>query len=329
MLMVLGASSFSGDNFILNCLNTGIDVLAVGRTDNRETPFSSISSRRTNFSSELFYYQFDLNYQLSEIVDLARKYQVDQIVNFAAQSMVSQSWDQPEDWYSTNVTSLAKLASGLRQIPNIRTFVQFTTPEVYGSTAGWIKESYSFSPTTPYAISRAAGDWHLKSLFDQLQFPVIFTRAANVYGPHQRLYRIIPRLVYSGIKGIKVPIHGGGTSIRAFISGDDVSRALNLILTNGILGNTYHISTQELSRILDIGVKIAAMLNIDAENLMEVAPERTGKDFAYQLNSDKIRTELGWQEEISLTEGIQNCIDWVNTNIDGFRMSDLEYFHRK
>ena len=329
MLMVLGASSFSGDSFILNCLNSGVDVLGVGRTDNRGTPFSSILSRRTNFSSELFYFQYDINHHLSEIVALARKYQVNQIVNFAAQSMVSQSWDHPEDWYSTNVTSLAKLVSELRKLTSIKTFIQFTTPEVYGSTTGWIKESFSYSPTTPYAISRAAGDWHLKALFDQFQFPVIFTRAANVYGPHQRLYRIIPRLVYSGIKGIKVPIHGGGTSIRAFISGDDVSRALSLILKKGTLGNTYHISTQEISRILDIGVKIAAMLNIDAENLMEVAPERTGKDFAYQLNSDKIRTELGWQEKISLTEGIQNCIDWVNENIDELQISDLEYSHRK
>lgn len=327
--MVLGASSFSGDNFILNCLNTGVNVLAVGRTDNRKTPFSSISSRRTNFASELSYFQYDINHHISEIVDLVQKYQVNQIVNFASQSMVSQSWDQPEDWYLTNVTSLAKLASKLSQTTNIKTFIQFTTPEVYGSTAGWVKESYAYSPTTPYAISRAAGDWHLKALFDQFQFPVIFTRAANVYGPHQRLYRIIPRLVYSGIKGIRVPIHGGGTSVRAFISGDDVSRALSLILKNGILGDTYHISTLELSRILDIGIKIAAMLNVDAEKLMEVAPERTGKDFAYQLNSDKIRNELGWQEKISLTEGIQNCIEWVNANIDEFRMSDLEYSHRK
>ena len=116
--------------------------------------------------------------------------------------MVGESWINPDQWYQTNVVSLSKLISSLR-INNIKLdkFIQFTTPEVYGNTTGLIRENFNFMPTTPYAISRSAGDLHLKAMFDNFDFPVIFTRAANVYGEHQSNYRILPKTFILGLTG--------------------------------------------------------------------------------------------------------------------------------
>ena len=106
-----------------------------------------------------------------------------------------------------------------------------TTPEVYGSTdGGWIKEHNHFAPSTPYAVSRAACDLHLHSFHQAYGFPVVFTRAANVYGPGQQLYRIIPRALLSARTGESMQLHGGGHSVRAFIHIKDVVRATGVLL---------------------------------------------------------------------------------------------------
>jgi dTDP-glucose 4,6-dehydratase len=115
------------------------------------------------------------------------------VVNFAAQGMVAESWLKPEDWYETNVVANVMLHDRLRKISSLQKYVHVGTPEVYGSTAGLIPESRNYNPSTPYAASRAACDLHLQTFIRQYNFPAVFTRAANVFGPGQQLYRIVPR----------------------------------------------------------------------------------------------------------------------------------------
>ena len=138
--------------------------------------------------------------------------------------MVAQSWNSPVDWYQTNVLSQVAFHDQLRLRSYLRKYVHITTPEVYGSTNGsWLTESTHFCPSTPYAVSRAACDLHLLSFSRAYDFPVIFTRAANVYGPGQQLYRIIPRTILSGLSDIRMNLHGGPN--RSFIHVSDVVRA--------------------------------------------------------------------------------------------------------
>jgi dTDP-glucose 4,6-dehydratase len=224
---------------------------------------------------------------------------------------------------------LSKLVSSISHHCKIKSFIQFSTPEVYGSTSGWVKENFNFAPNSPYAVSRAASDWHLKALFENKDFPVIFTRAANVYGEHQRLYRIIPKLVLSGLTGKRVALQGGGKSIRSFIHIDDVSNALIKVMENGNLGETYHISTKELVSIHDLAVLVARKMNIKIEDLIEEAPDRIGKDFAYQLDSEKIRIELGWCDQVSLNSGLDRTIGWVSKNLPELSTMSTDYTHRK
>jgi dTDP-glucose 4,6-dehydratase len=272
---------------------------------------------------------WNLNEDPSKIIKLIIDNNVKEIVNFAAQSMVGQSWNYPEDWYQANVASFSKLLTRVQQETKIEKFIQFTTPEVYGSTKGWITENFNFSPNTPYAISRAAGDWHLKALFDNFGFPVIFTRAANVYGAGQPLYRIIPRAIVSALIGGKIQLQGGGQSIRSFIHINDVNRALGVILMQSAPGESYHISTNELVTIYELVEIIANKLKVKMSDLVDIAPDRPGKDFAYQLNSQKIRTELSWEDSISLSDGIDMTVEWAKENLEELRKMPLDYIHRR
>ena len=149
-------------------------------------------------------------------------------------------------WYRTNVLAQVALHDALRQKSFLQKYVHVTTPEVYGSTDScWIKEHNHFTPSTPYAVSRAACDLHLLSFHQAYGFPVVFTRAANVYGPGQQLYRIIPRTLLSALTRQPMQLHGGGYSVRSFIHIKDVVRATLKLATEAEPGSTWHLSTLE------------------------------------------------------------------------------------
>ena len=326
-ILVLASNSFSGSSFVDHLLTAGYKVIGVSRS--AETPsIFALYKNHKNYENFIFK-QADLNKDLNVISEIVIKHQIEYIFNFAAQSMVAQSWDSPEDWYQTNVVSLSLLGNLLVKEKSIKKFVHFTTPEVYGSTSGWLKESFDFAPSTPYAISRAAGDWHLKALFENNGFPVIFTRAANVYGQGQQLYRIIPRTILSALTGQKLPLHGGGKSIRSFIHIDDVSTALETIMKSGVNGDSYHISTNEMISIFELVQSLADLLKVDVEELVELGPERPGKDFAYQLSSEKIRDELGWVDKIDLNAGLASTLGWAKLNLDILRDLPINYQHKR
>ena len=326
-ILVLASNSFSGSSFIDHLLTAGHKVIGVSRSV-EILPVFSLYKNNKNFKNFTFK-QVDLNKDLNTITEIVSQHQVEFVFNFAAQSMVAQSWDAPEHWYQTNVVSLSRLGNLLIKEKSIKKFVHFTTPEVYGSTSGWLEESFNFAPSTPYAISRAAGDWHLKALFESHGFPVIFTRAANVYGPGQQLYRIIPKTILSALTGKKLSLHGGGKSIRSFIHINDVSTALTAIMNTGVVGQSYHISTNEMISIFDLVQELASLLGIEVDELIEQGPERAGKDFAYQLSSEKIRNELGWRDQVTLGNGLEDTLAWAKSNLDTLKALPDTYEHKR
>ena len=243
--------------------------------------------------------------------------------------MVAQSWETPQDWYQTNVVGQVKLHDELRKLKFIKKYVHVTTPEAYGSTDGWIKESFNFAPSTPYAVSRAACDLHLMSFFKAYNFPVVFTRAANVYGPGQQLYRIIPRTMLYARLGKKMKLHGGGLSTRSFIHMVDVSAATLKIALDGISGDSYHISTNETITIRGLVEKICQLTKANFTELVEVSDDRLGKDQAYLLDSTKLRENFNWQDNINLEQGLIDTLSWVDDNIDILKSLPAEYIHKK
>ena len=324
---VVGSNSFSGSAFINSALNLGHNVIGISRSSEISHEFSSYF-KNLNLLNYKFV-QLDINTNCKSIIDLIQNSKSQVIVNFAAQSMVGQSWQTPEDWYETNTVGFSKLIQGIYKFPFITKFIQFTTPEVYGSTKNWVKESFDFAPTTPYAISRAASDWHLRAYFENYNFPVIFTRAANVYGAHQQLYRIIPKTIVSILKGNKLPLHGGGKSLRSFIHIRDVTDALQIIIEKGEIGQSYHISSLDTISIRNLVDLIGSKLGVDINNFIEVESDRTGKDFAYMLDSTKIRQELNWRDQVTVNEGVDETILWVKENFNTLSKLPTEYSHKK
>ena len=271
--LILGASSFYGSNFANLVRERGDEAKCFSRQD-------------LDIDGDLEALESRLNLSCPEYV-----------VNFISRSLVAESWANPAQWNRTNLESTTRLFDVLRGWA-IRKYVHVSTPEVYGSLHLWRKESWIFNPSTPYAASRAAGDLMLKAYHKSRGFPMLITRTANIYGSGQQPYKLIPKAIACKASGDKFPLHGFGTSLRSYIHVKDACEATYLLAKNGDVGETYHISTDEAHTVLDV----LNMLDVR----WEPAPERLGKDGAYLLDSTKIR-KLGWQDKISLEEGLKEC----------------------
>lgn len=306
---VLGSNSFSGASFVAYALEQGADVLGFSRSD--EAPPPLLPYRWGTETERFRFIRADLNHDLERIDQILRQEKVSHIVNFAAQSMVAESWANPDHWFMTNVVSTVRLHERLRHYDFLDCYLHVTTPEVYGSVSGCISEETPFNPSTPYAVSRAAADMSLKTYHAAYGFPVVFTRAANVYGPGQALYRIIPRTLMCIREGKKLQLQGGGASQRSFIHIRDVAEATWKLLQHGQKGETYHISTRELISIRSLVEQICIRQGVAFDAVVSLAPERLGKDAVYSLDSHKLRSTLGWADRISLAAGLDDCCAWM------------------
>lgn len=324
-ILVVGSNSFSGASFTDFALRQGARVIGTSRS---VEPIPAFLPYKWHDVSGFEFRQLDLNQDLPAIVSLLHESKPAYVVNFAAQSMVGESWAAPSDWFMTNAVSTVKFHDELRKCDFLKRYVHISTPEVYGSCSGFVKEDFPFNPSTPYAVSRAAADMSLRTFRATYNFPVVSTRAANVYGPGQQLYRIIPRTILYILLGRKLQLHGGGVSTRSFIHIRDVADATWRIMKNGRDGDTYHISTDDVISIRELVELICTKLGVRFEDHAEVVGERLGKDSAYHLDSQKIRTELDWQDRISLDQGINECIDWVRENFEALKAEPYDYIHK-
>ena len=324
-IVVVGSNSFSGATFVDFALRQGARVLGTSRS---AEPIPAFLPYKWHDHARFSFHNLDLNRDLPALTALIRDTRPQYVVNFAAQSMVGESWQHPADWFMTNTVSTVKLHDELRKCDFLKRYVHVSTPEVYGSCSGFVKEDFPFNPSTPYAVSRAAADMSLRTFRAAYDFPVVTTRAANVYGPGQQLYRIIPRTILFILLGRKLQLHGGGTSTRSFIHMRDVSDATWKIMEYGRDGDTYHISTDEVVSIRELVERICAKLDVRFEDHVEVVGERLGKDSAYHLDSTKLRTELGWQDRIGLDHGLDECIAWVRTHFDALKAQPYDYIHK-
>lgn len=324
--LVVGSNSFSGSHFINFLLDLGHEVVGVSRSDETHDVFLPY---KAHSPLKVFrFHKIDLNSDLDSLMDLITESRPSHIVNFAAQGMVAQSWENPEHWYQTNVVSQVKFHDKLRHLKYLEKYVHVTTPEVYGSTEGWVREKFYFAPSTPYAVSRASCDLHLMSFYKAYGFPVVFTRTANVYGPGQQLYRIIPRAMLCARTGKRLMLDGGGHSERSFIDIRDVADATYKVAMHGTPGETFHISTTRTIKIRDLVQKICDLSEIKFTELVEMSEDRLGKDQAYFLDSSKVRSELGWNDYISLESGLTETLSWIDSNLSLLRTLPDQYVHK-
>lgn len=328
--LVIGSNSFTGASFIKKLLDAGEEVRGISRSLEASNCFLPYKWNRSELQKSSYSFsQLDLNKDMDGISDLLREFKPHYVINFAAQSMVAESWLNPDHWYETNVTGNVRLHEQLRKLDSLEKYVHISTPEVYGNCEGSVQENHVFNPSTPYAASRAACELHLQTYMKQYQFPVVFTRAANVYGPGQQLYRIIPRTILSIKLGEKLKLHGGGKSIRSFIHAQDVAEGTYKAALQGPIGEAYHFSTERIVSIRELVEMICVRLNTPFDEIVEVSPERPGKDNAYKLDATKARTTLEWDDSISLEDGIEDTVQWVEKNLEYMKNESFEYIHKQ
>ncbi len=320
--LVLGSNSNAGSYFVKWCIDNGHEVIASSRSEVSSPYYLAYDSTKVKTL------KIDLNKDLKFLSEQLHKFKPMYIVNYASQSMVAESWDSPQDWIQTNVTSTQLLLDVLRGCDFIEKYIHFSTPEVYGNVTGEVSEDVIFNPSTPYAATRAAGDFFVKIWAKRYGLPCVITRAGNVYGATQKLYRIIPKSVYYFFNNMKIPLHGGGHTRRNFVHSYDVAAATYLLCADGKVGETYHISHNEYVSIRELVELIAKRIGVSFEEMVDVTEDRPGKDLNYSLGFEKLRN-LGWAPTISLKNGVDEVIEWYKNNSEYLKFEDSVYRHKR
>jgi dTDP-glucose 4,6-dehydratase len=329
-IAVIGSNSFSGSHFVHHVLGaTTAQVLGISRSPEYDTVFLPYRYQREP-PARFRFAQLDMTIEGERLIQELHAFEPDLVVNFAAQGEVRNSWRWPEQWFQTNCLSIVRLAQALKGKPWLRRYIAISTPEVYGSTAPNLVESNStFSPSTPYAASKAASDMFLIALLKEGSVPVTFVRSANVYGPHQQLFRIIPKTILSMRLGKKIPLHGGGRGRRAFLHIQDACECTLRAATIGRVGEVYHQAPNgEVISIADVVRMICHRLGTSFEDSTILDDENYGQDAMYSLDATKARMELGWHAKRSFVQGIDETVTWIDDNLTTLRNLRMDYVHK-
>jgi dTDP-glucose 4,6-dehydratase len=325
-VVVLGANSFSGQDFVDLLLDDpAYTVVGVSRAAERSPLFLKYRTRRD--LSRYQYHRLDMNRDAGDLLALLDRERPEAVVNFAAQSEVAPSWDHPEHWFQTNTVALARLVNHLRKQPYLKRYLHVSSPEAYGTCVGRVTEESPLNPSTPYAASKAAADFLLKTYAKQFGFPLLTVRATNVYGARQQLFKIVPRSAIYAKLGRPIELHGGGRAVKSYIHIRDVSRGEKAILERGRPGHIYHLSPDTGVEVREVVRLVCERFGRRFEDATRMVDERPGQDAAYVIDSAKARQELGWQPRVALDVGLAEVVNWVNEYWPEIQGAPLEYRH--
>lgn len=324
--VVIGSNSFSGSDLIdLLLEDPAKKVVGISRSAEKSALFLPYKAKKsTNFK----FYQLDLNKDLDKIVSLLDETKPSYIINFAAQSEVAPSWENPGQWFRTNAVAITELADALNKRKWLKRYVHISSPEVYGACEGIVKEDAPFNPSTPYAASKAAGDMSLFTYVKNFNFPLVMIRSTNVYGAHQQLFKIIPRSVIYLKLGQTIELHGGGGAIKSYIHIRDISKGELAALEKGKIGEIYHLSPDQGIAVKDVVRIVCEKMGVDFNKAAKTVAERLGQDKAYIIDSGKARKEFGWKPVIGMEEGLAGVVEWVESNWSQIRQEPLAYIHK-
>ena len=317
-ILITGAAGFIGSHYL--------DFLAENRSelhgDVVVIDLLTYSGLRANIqkhidSQFITFHKGDItNYSFIESVFTLEK--IDSVINFAAESHVDRSINNPLPFINTNILGTVTLLDAFKKYSSGR-FLQVSTDEVYGSIdKGSWSEKEPLQPSSPYAASKASGDLIAGSYFKTFGIDICITRCSNNYGSRQFPEKVIPLFVTNLIEKKRIPLYGDGTNVRDWIHVRDHCRAINLVFENGKSGEIYNIGEgKELSN-RDLSHRILNKFGKDS-SWIEAVKDRKGHDFRYSVNSEKIRRELGFASQTSFEEGLEETIEWYVQNENWWR----------
>jgi dTDP-glucose 4,6-dehydratase len=246
---------------------------------------------------------------------LLKKFLVNTVIHFAAQSHVDNSFGNSLHFTETNVLGVHALLECCKSYGKIERFVHVSTDEVYGQSAysgqGAIEGQTVLLPTNPYAASKAGAEHIVMSYYKSWNFPVVITRSNNIYGPHQYPEKVIPKWICRLNLGQKCPIHGDGSNQRAFMFIDDVINAYDIILHKGNLGEIYNFQSGLEITNLDLSTRVikACGKTEYPSQWRYFVVDRAFNDKRYHVDGSKLY-QLGWKEKTSFEEGLKKTVEW-------------------
>ena len=332
MILVTGGAGFIGSNFVLNWLSTQNEGLINLDSLSYAADLNNLESISEN--KEYFFIKGNIEDQ-NLIEKILEKYNPRAVINFAAETHVDRSIENPEIFMKTNIFGTFHLLSAsLKFWKKISLddqkkfkFLHISTDEVFGSLSLEDEKSNELSPykpNSPYSASKAASDHLVRAWGETYKLPVITTNCTNNYGPHQFPEKLIPLLIHNCLNNKKLPIYGKGQNIRDWLYVEDHCEAIKEVLVKGSIGETYNIGGNNEKTNIEIVKTVCSTLdeikprknNSSYKELITFVEDRPGHDFRYSLDISKIKKELNWQPQETFESGIRKTILWYLENMN-------------
>ena len=296
-------------------------VIGIGRNPLRPEPFSLNIEGRDGYE----YHARHVTHEMDLLLELLDKEKPEVIVNFAAQGEGAVSWKHSWRFFETNSMALAKLTEELMSRDWLEHFIQIGTSEMYGSVDRAVTEDEPIKPSSPYAASKVAYDMYLMSVSNFLKFPMTIIRPSNCYCPGQLLHRVIPKAIWAGLTGKKLPLHGGGKAEKSYMHARDLGRAIHMVAERGPHGEVFNAGPLNPTSIREVVERCAGALEMPFEELCEVTEDRLGQDSRYWLDSTALKNATGWEPEVDWDQGLAEMVEWGRRYIDDIRDWPTDY----
>jgi len=330
-LLITGGCGFIGSALIRYLLShTAYQVVNLDKLTYAANPAALLNF---NHHPNYCFIKHDICHPLDS---LFLQHQPDAIIHLAAETHVDNSLQQPDLFIKTNINGTANLLQAARDYwqrlddkrqPKFR-LLQISTDEVFGDLAGSrlkASETSRYSPSSPYAASKAAADHLARAWQRSFGLPIIISHCTNNYGPWQHAEKLIPRCINNALQGKPIPIYGNGSAIRDWLYVEDHARALVHIIEQGQVGETYNIGANCEKTTLEVVSAICQVLeryvpeHPNARSakkpqgfvgLIQFIQDRPGHDLRYALNTEKIKRELNWQAQENFDSGLDKTVQW-------------------
>ncbi|MCO5388447.1 dTDP-glucose 4,6-dehydratase [Desulfosporosinus sp.] len=343
-ILVTGGAGFIGSNFVKTMLYKHpnykiINVDALTYAGNLE----NLQAISDNYNYSFIKADIRDRQRMEEIF---LTYNIDTVVNFAAESHVDRSIEEPEVFLTTNVIGTQVLLDVAKKYwklnpndkhckkykPGVK-FIQVSTDEVYGALGetGMFVESMPLMPNSPYSASKASADMIVRAYNETFGTPVNITRCSNNYGPNQFPEKLIPLMINNCLKEKELPVYGDGMQVRDWLHVSDHCTAIDAVLHKGRDGEVYNIGGNNEKANLEI-VKLIINTLGKSEELIKYVKDRPGHDRRYAIDNTKITTELGWEPAYTFEQGIKETIDWYLENtewMENIASGDYANYYKK
>jgi len=312
-IAVLGGAGFMGSNFVRHMIKSFEDINVIvydkltyaGRIENLH---DVINDPRLRF------FKGDISNE-EQLENILKVFQPDMIINFAAETHVDRSINNPSPFLYTNVFGVFTVLEVMRRL-DVNKLIHLSTDEVYGDlyeTNDEADERWPLNPSSPYSASKASGDLLIKAYGRTYGLRYIIVRPSNNYGPYQHPEKLIPRTIIRLLNNKPATIYGDGSQIRDWLYVEDFCRALHTIVLRGRDFEIYNVCAHQFYTVRDVILKIIQLLNRDVSRDVVYKRGRPGEDKRYAMKCEKIR-ELGWRPETLFENGLRKTLEWYISN---------------